>query len=307
MLGAPARGDSLGEAGARGPVRLEIASCLAAELDAIQRAVRVEIKQDATAEDATAVAVRVDCAVGGLEAGVVLDVRHPGSARHYRYALDWRAQPGDARPRLIGLAVAEAVDASRIELVAVPEPALADPRAGRTPAITAPPTWSLALVALRRSFTGSAGVEVLGVGLMPARRVSPRVRLAADLVVEGTTVLASSGAVAVRSVSSAPRIAYRLGGRLHGELGLGLRVGVVHIQAESLPGSQLAGERLVRVWLGPAATLALGAELTHGLALTAALELGVVATGATARDLGEPVAALRGAWTSFGVAAAISL
>jgi len=110
-----------------------------------------------------------------------------------------------------------------------------------------------------------------------------------------------------RSVSSGLRIAYRAGGRIHGEVGLGARAGAVHLHGDALPQSQLVGSSFTRIWLGPAATGALGVDLTPRLAVAATIELGVVAAGATARDLGEPVAAVDGAWTSFGLAAAIAL
>jgi hypothetical protein len=126
-------------------------------------------------------------------------------------------------------------------------------------------------------------------------------------VVEATTALTPSGAVAVRSLSSAPRVVYRAGGRLHAELGVGARIGIVSMRGEALPGARLVGAHLVRPWFGPAASVAIGAQLAPGLALTAGFELGVVASGATARDLGEPVAALAGTWSSFGLAAAIAL
>lgn len=291
-------------------MRLELAACLEPDRDAIQRAVRVEVGADAPADDqARAVAVRIECAADGVDAGVVLEVRPPDSPRRYRYALDWRAQPLDARPRLLGLAVAEAVDASRIELVAVPEPA--PPRAagpGDAPAaVRRESGWTLALVGEQRTFSARTGVELIGVGLVPSRRLSAHLRVATDVMVETATSLTPSGAVAVRSLSSAPRLAYRAGGRLHAELGVGARIGIVSMRGEALPDAPLVGVRQVRVWLGPAASAAIGAELTPGVALSASFELGVVASGATARDLGEPVAALGGAWTSFGFAAAIAL
>ncbi|HEX3478407.1 MAG TPA: hypothetical protein VHT91_25475 [Kofleriaceae bacterium] len=251
--------------------------------------------------------VRVECATDGLDAGVVLEVRPPDSPRRYRYALDWRAQPRDARPRLIGLAVAEAVDASRIELTAVPEPPPpGHPTAAARPAAIAS-DWSIALTGARRAFSGRTGVDLLGVGLAPVRRLSAHLALSADLAAEATTVLTSSGTVAVLSVSSAPRIAIRSAGRLHGELGVGARIGVVRMHGDALPGSQLAGTSQVRPWLGPAVDLAVGLEVTPRASLRAGLELGVVVTGVTARDLGEPVAAISGAWTSLGVAAVIEL
>jgi hypothetical protein len=53
--------------------------------------------------------------------------------------------------------------------------------------------------------------------------------------------------------------------------------------------------------------LAVGLDLTPRVSLRAGIELGVVASGATARDLGEPVAAIAGAWTSLGLATVIEL
>lgn len=290
-------------------MRLELDGCLEPARDVIQHAVRIELGAEAPdADDASAVAVRVACAAEGIDAGVVLEVR-TGGPRRYRYALDWHAQPLDARPRLIGLAVAEAVDASQIELTAVPEPGaparnalVAAPVAAR-----AAPDWTMALVADQRTFSPREGVDLLGVGVELARRLSPHLGLAADLLVEGATRLSASGAVAVRSVSSAPRLVVRIGGRRHAEVGFGARVGVVVMQGEALANSQLAGERRLRVWLGPAASVGVGADLTPSFTVSARFELGVVAAGATARDLGEPVARIDGAWTSFGLAATIAL
>lgn len=310
MLGGRAQADERDRP--RPPVRLELGACLERDREAIQHAVRIEVGDDASVPgDVPAVAVRVECAAEGLDAGVVLDVRSPGSPRRYRYALDWRAQPLDTRPRLIGLAVAEAVDASRIELTAVPEPS--PPPAPVVSAAGAPAIprvasgWTVALTGNQRAFSARAGVDLLGIGVVPSRRLSAHLRLAADLLIEGATVLTFAGAVSVRSVSTAPRIIYHAGGRLHGELGLGARVGIVRMRAEPLTSSQLVGEGFVRVWLGPAATVAVGAELAPGLTVSAGLELGLVGAGATARDLGDPVATVGGVWTSLGLAAAIVL
>jgi hypothetical protein len=99
----------------------------------------------------------------------------------------------------------------------------------------------------------------------------------------------------------------RTAGRVRGELGIGARVGVVRMHGEALPGGLLTGGSLVRLWLGPAVDLAVGLDLTPRVALRAGVELGIVASGATARDLGQPVAAISGAWTSLGVAAVIEL
>jgi len=309
-LGGLARADDR----VRPPVRLELAACLDAERDAIQRAVRVELGDDAPGADpAYAVQVRVDCAAGGPDTGVIVDVRGPDSPRHYRYALDWHAQPADARPRLVGLAVAEAVDASRIELTAVPEPPPPLPRHVPAPPPEHPAAasrWTLALVGADRSFMAPAGAVLVGGGLRPSRQLSPHLRIAFDLLAEGNTVLVSSGAINALSLSSAPRVAYRvgpLGAGVHAELGLGARLGVVIMRSKTLGTGDLVADHLVRGWFGPAATAAVGFALTPRVAIDAGFELGVVASGVTARDLGEAVVAIDGIWTSLGIAAVISL
>jgi len=94
---------------------------------------------------------------------------------------------------------------------------------------------------------------------------------------------------------------------VHGELGAGARLGIVRMRGEAPPGSRLVGGSQVRPWIGPAADLAVGIDITPRLSLRASAELGIVATGATARDFGVRVAALAGTWTSLGLAAALEL
>jgi hypothetical protein len=304
---------SANERGPRPPVQLDLDDCIDGERDAIQRAVRIELGDDAPAiDDASAVLVRVECAANGIDGGIVITVRQPGNPRRYRYALDWHAQPTDARPRLLGLAIAEAVDASRIELTAVPERAASEPTVG--PVARAPvarSSWTLSVLGGQRSFATDHGLGLLGLGLMPSRRLSHRLRLALDVTVETTTVVVPSGVLRAASLSSAPQISYELlgrpGGGLHAEIGAGVRIGVVRMVGESIPGAALVAGRLVRPWFGPAATALVGFDLTPSVSLDASVELGAVTSGATARDLGQPVAVVGGPWTSLRVAATIAL
>jgi hypothetical protein len=285
----------------RPAVHLELGACLDGEREPLERAVRLELGKPA--DDATTVDVAVDCAVGGVDAGLVIEVRSPRTARRYRYALDWHAQPIDARPRLAGLAVVEAVDASQIELTAIAEPAPVAPPALR---VEASP-WAVAVGPTRRAFAGGAGVALVGGGVGASRAVSSHVRVAIDLVVEGDTVVVASGAIAVQSMSSSPRLVYRVGDRVHAELGVGARVGAVMMRGEPLAGGALEGRTFARPWAGPAASLGAGISLTRALALDATVELGT-AMGATARDLsGQPAAMADGRWTAFGMALNVSL
>jgi hypothetical protein len=309
LLAPGARAD---ERRARPPVRLELGDCIDRERDAVQRAVRIELGDDAqAADDARSVLVRVDCAADGIESGVVIEVRPPGNPRRYRYALDWRAQPPDARPRLLGLAVAEAVDASRIELTAVPERAPPGPFAspGAAPAPVASSRWTVSVLCGERSFATDGGLGLVGLGLMTGYRLSRHLRLAVDATAETATVIARSGLIRASSLSAAPRLAYRLelAGGLHAEIGASARIGVARMVGESIPGAQLDGGRLVRAWLGPAATAAVGLDLTSSLSLDASAELGAVLSRVTARDLGQPAAVIGGRWTALHVVATIAL
>lgn len=86
-----------------------------------------------------------------------------------------------------------------------------------------------------------------------------------------------------------------------------LRAAWVELLGVGLVPTRRLSARQVWLWLGPAADVAVGFDLTPRVSLRAGVELGVVATGATARDLGQPVAAIAGAWTSLGLAAVMEL
>lgn len=293
----------------RPPVRLALDACLDAGRDAFQRAVgvEVEVEVEAAVADPAAIVVRVACAAGGVDAGVVLEIERPDTSRRYRYALDWRAQPIDARPRLLGLAVAEAVDASRIELTAVPEAPAPDRGAlPEPPRAEAAPDWTLGLAAGERTFSANAGVQLSGAALVPGRRLTQHLWIAADVAVEGTTVVARSGVVSVGSVSSAPRLVLRVGRRLHGDLGAGVRAGGVRMRGRAVS-SLLAGQTQVRAWFGPVVSAAIGVELSPRVTAGAGLEIGAVAAGATARDLLQPVAVIGGRWTALTIGVAMAL
>jgi hypothetical protein len=290
----------------RPAVRVDLAPCLDAQREAIEQAVRVELGDRAAGGDA--VVVRVDCASGGAGDGIVVEVQPPTGGRHYRYALDWRAQPADMQPRLVGLAVVEAVEASQLELVAVAEPAPAAPVV--TPAIPQLP-WAIGFVGGLRSFGRHAGVTMLGGGIEVSRawsRQVPRLRLAIDVVGEGDTVLVSSGAIDAVSVSSAPRAVYRFGDRIHADVGVGVRIGVARMRGETFAGDgPLVGNSFLRPWFGPVASAALGLMLDSRITIDAGLEVGIAAYGATAHELSEPAAVIDGRWIALGIATTIEL
>ncbi|MCW5806316.1 MAG: hypothetical protein KIT31_28380, partial [Deltaproteobacteria bacterium] len=286
-------------------VRLELAPCAAVLGEAIERAVRVELgAEDGGASDGAVgavvavVTVRIDCVAGGLDAGVSLDVRWPDRPNPYRYALDWRSQPPDARSRLVGLAVAEAVDASRIELTAVPPPAPARRPRGAT--------WALGIARTQRSFDADRGVEVVGAGVSVARRAR-RLHLACDLVLENTNLFVSSGHLDIETVSVAPRAGIGFGARAHVELGVAARLGVARMASQVIANGYAHGTRATRMWGGPAATAGIGVAIAPRFSVDLQVEAGRAVIGFAARDFNGPAARLDGWWTSLGLAAVVAL
>lgn len=286
----------------RPPARLELDDCLVATGEQFEQAARVEIGPRRPGPDEVIVAIT--CAAGGLDEGVVIEVRPPSSSRRYAYALRWRAQPVDMRPRLVGLAIAEAISASQIELVAVPSP-VAPP-----PVVATPAVWTFGVSGFRRSFSHDAGVAMLGGGATLTRVLRPSVRLAIDVLGEGDTVVVGAGVIRVLTLSTAPRVLYRVGDQLFAEAGLGARVGVVDMHAETLPDAMaysLTGHKAVRGWLGPMGTASVGAHLSPRLSVEANLEVGISAVGSTGQMLGTPAASVDGRWLSIGLATTVSL
>jgi hypothetical protein len=291
-----------GPPGVRPGVRIDLGACFDDDRDAMQRALGTELGVDAS-DDPGTVDVLVDCMAGGRDTGVIVEVHWPGRLRSYVYALDWHVQPVSARPRLIALALAAALDASWIGLAAIPPPG--ERVQGADPVPT--PTWALALIGSQRSFVTNAGVTLGGGGVMPSRRLSPHVLVAMDLIAEGANLALPSGAVDVFSVSSSPRVAIRVGDRLHAAFGFGARLGMVRLHGAGLGQDEAAPDPPYRFWLGPTATTALGFDLTPGVSLDAGFEIGVVEYGTAVHDMGVPAVVLGGSWTSFGLSAAIAL
>ena len=292
-----------GVPGARPGVRIDLGACFDDDRDAMRRALGSELGDDAPADDPSTVDVLIDCMAGGRDTGVIVEVHWPGRLRSYVYALDWHVQPVSARPRLIALAIAAALDASWIGLAAIPPPAERDQGADPVPA----PTWALALIGSQRSFVTNAGVTLGGGGVMPSRRLSAHVLVAMDLIAEGANLALPSGAVDVFSVSSSPRVAIRVGDRLHAAFGFGARLGMVRLRGSGLGQDEASPDQPYRFWLGPTATTALGFDLTPGVSLDAGFEIGVVEYGTAVHDMGVPAVVLGGSWTSFGLSAAIAL
>jgi hypothetical protein len=303
-----------GRAGAdeRPPVRLELSTCLPLDAEAVRRAVYVELGTLAADEDASATAVSVDCTA----TGVLLSIQPAGSERRYRYALDWSTQATEARPRLLALAIAEAVDASRLELTALPAVESAAPAPATKAPSAAPaappahpgPRYGFALEGGVRDFAADHGASLRGGGLALSTRRTPHLGAAADLLVEGGSTVTTSGVIEATTLSTSLRgTAEVSSGDWFGEVGAGARVGVVRLRGQTLTAGPIAAGATTRVWLGPAATVTFGVRLASSLRVALGAEVGFAALGATARDLGDPALSLSSTWTSLWLAASIDL
>jgi hypothetical protein len=296
----------LAAADERPPVRLLLSTCLPLDAEAVRRAVRVELATLAADDDTTATSVSVDCTA----TGVLLTIQAPGAERRYRYALDWSTQDPEARPRLLALAVAEAVDASRIELTALPAlESAAAPAATAAASVPPPhPGYAFALEGGVRNFSADHGASLRGAGVALSTRRTPYLGASVDLLLEGGSAVTTSGVIEATTLSTSVRgTAQVSSGDWFGEVGAGARVGIVRLRGETLTSGPFSAGATTRVWLGPAAEVAFGVRLASSLRVSLGAEVGFAALGATARDLGDPALALASAWTSLWLAASIDL
>src|SRR5262249_55899680 len=137
--------------------------------------------------------------------------------------------------------------------------------------------------------------------------LGPHAQLREDLAFEHAGLFVSSGEIDVESVSTAPHIALRFGGRVYASAGVGVRLGLVRMNGTTFMASQLRRDRLLRGWAGPVTHSVAGIALTSRISVEAEVEVGTAMLGVTGRDLEKPAAVMNGTWMSLGVAAAVAL
>jgi hypothetical protein len=286
-------------------------------LDTVRRAVVIDLGAELVAEhqvDAT----QVDVTCTGDEATIRVD--DPLTRKLVERRVGLGQQPRAGRARLLGLAIAETVAASWVELemvgseepradvVAAPPQHLrsgaaavaqARLRVHRSPATSMP---TLGLAATVRGFTGddlvTAGARVDG-----AWPVGARLAIHLDLTGEWGRASAAAGDVDAWSLSIAPRVAARVSwAAFELSASVGFRLGLVDLRGKSR-NLDVVARSFMAPWGGPLCALEARTSLARHLAVALGLEAGRVTLEVQGQVESARAAGISGwwagAWLSF--------
>jgi hypothetical protein len=278
-------------AGAQRPlVRLDV-QCPEAQPEELRRVVRVELRallvDEPPGPDLTR--VRIVCK-GDLAA---LTVDDPLTAKALRRVISLTGAAPAVKPRLLGLAVAELVAASWIELALNPTPALppAEPpasartraagravaraRFGSGAASWSP--WSLRAVGAFNLTGFTSGPVLMGGGIRLGKDLPAHLALSLDLMFVHGSEAVSLGRVATDLITVAPALLARVRlGPVDLRGGLGFRVGGARLTGSPAdPATARAGSLVAAVY-GPMLTVSTSVRLWRFLLLEVAGEAGWV-------------------------------
>jgi hypothetical protein len=269
-------------------VRLDVA-CPEARPEEMRRIVRVELRalmvDEPSGPDLTR--VHVVCK-GGLAA---LTVDDPLTGKSLRRVVSLEGAAPAVLPRLLGLAVAELVAASWIELALNPTPALppAEPPASagareagsaavRARLAAGPATWSPWGLRAAGAFvlTGfTSGPVLVGGGLRLGKDLPKHLALSLDVMFVHGSELVSLGRVAIDLITAAPALLARLQlGPVDLRGGLGFRVGGVRLTGSPADPATARGGSLATAFYGPILTVGTSVRLWRLLLLEVAGEAG---------------------------------
>jgi hypothetical protein len=269
-------------------VRLDVA-CAEADADELRRIARVELR--ALLVDGTAgpdlTHVRVVCK-DGLAA---LTVDDPLTGKSLRRVVVLAGAAPAVRPRLLGLAVAELVAASWIELALNPAPALPPAEPPPSPAAKAAGgsvarmrlgggagTWSPWSLRALGAFglTGfTSGPVLLGGGVRLSKDLPAHLALSVDLMFVHRSEAVSLGRVATDIITTAPALVARLRvGPVDLCGGVGFRVGGVRLTGSPTDPMTARGDSLAAAFYGPMLTVSSSVKLWRFLILEVAGEVG---------------------------------
>ena len=269
-------------------VRLDV-ECPEARPEEIRRVVRVELRallvEEPPGPDLTR--VRIVCK-GDLAA---LTVDDPLTAKSLRRVVILTGAAPAVKPRLLGLAVAELVAASWIELALNPTPALppAEPppsaasreagravaraRLGSGAASWSP--WSLSAAGAFNLTGFTSGPVLLGGGIRLGKDLPAHLALSLDLMFVHGSEAVSLGRVATDLITVAPALLARVRlGPVDLRGGVGLRVGGARLTGSPANPATARGDSLVAAVYGPMLTVSTSVRLWRFLLVEIAGEAG---------------------------------
>jgi hypothetical protein len=293
----------------RAPLRLQLDRCADIDRAAIDRVVTTELEAALADESApgAVTTAHAECA----ESRVRLTIDDPVTGKSTTRSLDLDGQPRSLRSRLLGLAIAEAVLASWIELQ-LPREALA-PLAGASPETrreaagiaerhlqaTARPAPALEISAGPALRWFSSGLLTLGLAGSARHWLDRQPRAGLGLTMDG-----SYGGQSVPGVARASALSFALAPSLltrsdFGSFGVtasaGVRVGLARLAA--VPANPMrSGRSAWRGFGGPFLAVDFSVPLGRSLFLHASGESGYVVVPAQGGVDSVEVVALSGAW-----------
>jgi len=289
------------------PLRLDMVDCEDVDTAVVNRVLSMELGASLAEGGGVPTTAHSECRA--TEARVTID--DPVTGKISTRVLDLKGQPRDMRSRLLGMAISEAVLASRIEHALKPEtaPPLTRPVATRAATDVASDhlaaTWRGSLVAkdemtvgpVARWFASGLVVGGLEVGAVKRLRLFPRVGVAVDVDAGyGERSTDNVGRASATSFSLASCLVTRANlGSLLAIAGLGWRGALVRLAGEPTD-SLRVGHTTTAAWTGPYLALAFSVELSRVLFLRAGMESGRVLLPARGALNGVQAIALDGAW-----------
>lgn len=304
------------------PLRLQFDNCVDIDQAAVRRIVATELAApvpDEKPADGITTA-RADCG----DPAVLLTIDDPVTGKRTTRSVNLHDQPRGLRSRLLGLAIAEAVLASWIELHLAPEPDLdtgdtsvfgearrdaADIAERRLHAHEpAPGPRELMVGPVMRRFT--SGLYTFGASASALRWLAHQPLAAVGIEIDGGYGEQSSDNVtsaSATSVSLAPCALLRSAfGPTVLVAGAGWRTGLARLSAQ--PTSVLrSGRTAVRLWTGPYFTVALSLSLSRSLFLRVTGESGYAIVPAQGGVDSVRAVALEGSWLGGSIALGTTL
>jgi hypothetical protein len=300
------------------PVELEFDPCIAEDRDVVRKVVAVELGARALPATGAIARARIDCDGGATRISVDDPVTGKTLVRRIQLG---RRSPA-IRARVLGLAVAELVVASWVELevnakpAGVPVDAVAPP--GDREAVTTlmralgrrerrPPLRRFTLSALAGARRYPAGASLVAAGTDLEYRVRERLAVAIDLAGERGEDDTELGRIETFALSLGPRVE-RVAtiDRLEMALGVGLRAGMAHLSATPMD-EQVTAQSFTRPWAGGFLSARARALATDRWRLSIAIEGGFVAVGVAGRVEEQEVAQIKGPWIALWAGGAIGL
>lgn len=311
--------------------RLVLQAACGEREEAVRAAVAVEVGDLLLERGAVLAAADINDRLSLTCAGTVASIEAQAAyaATPLRRTIDLGAFPPDAAARALALAGLETLaevspvvqerlqrrlhDRARAvaaKTTPVVEPPVPPPAGAAAAPVTAAPRRAVvtpALAATWRRFAHAHGASLWGAQAGVERTVGERWNGGLDLdlgIGRRTTAL---GTVDIRTLSlGAFWEARARRGRFTGLMGVGGRAGLVNLSGHATDDAVVAGESVVRAWVGPA----LRARVTVGGGMwvaIAAVEGGVAVYGAEGVVNGDTAVVLRGPWLAIGAGFGIRL